>query len=50
MAEQVIIEFVADTSRLEEAYSKVNTQISDNSLLNKDSATAFQKANADLAL
>jgi hypothetical protein len=29
MADQVIIEFVGDTSKLEEAYGKVSEQISD---------------------
>ncbi len=49
MAEQVIIEFVADTAKLEEAYNKVNEQVIASTGLNKDSAAAFQKANADAA-
>ena len=49
MAEQVIIEFIADTSKFEEAYNKISSQVSDTSNLKKDSVTAFQKANADAA-
>ena len=47
MSEQVIIEFIADTSKFEEAYNKVAAQINDTNSLNKDGVTAFQKANAD---
>ena len=49
MAEQIIIEFIADTSRFEEAYNKVTTQISEANGLNKDGVSAFQKVNADAA-
>jgi hypothetical protein len=46
MGEQVIIEFVADTTKLEEAYNKLIDQISQSSILNKDQAATFQKVNA----
>ena len=47
MAEQVIIEFIADTSKLEEAYNKLSAQAATGADINKDSAAAFQKANTD---
>jgi len=45
MADQVIIEFVGDTSNLEAAYNKVADQVTQTAGLNKESAAAFQKAN-----
>ena len=50
MAEQVIIEFVGDSSKLEEAYNKVNDHINQSANLNKDAAAAFQKANSEMAI
>ena len=44
MAEQVTIEFVGDASKLEEAYNKVNEQVSQSAGLNREAAAAFQKA------
>jgi len=46
MPEQVIIEFIADTTKLEEAYSRVSNQVTDSANLNKDSFASFQKANS----
>ena len=45
MAEQVIIEFVGDSTKLEEAYNKINEQVAASGSLNKENAAAFQKAN-----
>ncbi len=40
MADQVIIEFIGDTTNLEEAYNKLNAKIENSSGLNKESAAA----------
>ena len=45
MSEQVIIEFIGDTSKLEEAYNKVSDQVTQSGILNKGNAAAFQKNN-----
>jgi hypothetical protein len=41
MADQIIIEFVGDTTKLEEAYSKLHEQVAVAGNLNKESAAAF---------
>ena len=41
MADQVIIEFIGDTSKLEEAYGKLNEQVSTSSNLNKENTVAI---------
>ena len=48
MADQVIIEFVGDTSSIEEAYNKLNEKIENSFGLNKESAAALQKFNSSI--
>ena len=43
MAKQVIIEFIGDTAKPEDAYNKLNSQITDSANLNKESAAHFKK-------
>ena len=49
LAEQVIIEFVGDTTNLEEAYNKLEEQVSSAGNLNEENATGFKKANAEIS-
>ncbi len=49
MAEQVLIEFIGDTTKLEQAYNELNQLVQNFSKLNKQSLADFQKANKDAA-
>jgi hypothetical protein len=42
LAEQVIIEFVGDSTKLEEAYNKINEQVAASGSLNKEILCHFK--------
>ncbi len=49
MAEQVIIEFVGDSTKFEEAYHRIEGAVKEGTQLSQESLQQFQKANADAA-
>ena len=49
MAEQVIIEFVGDSTKFEEAYHRVEETVKEGTQVSQESLQQFQKANADAA-